>query len=168
MAALIYRHRTATISNPNRVSLSFSLSLPLCCFGGFFFCRLRAVSVYFPGTVLHILRWQWLVNRSERRRAQGKKVGQLVAQYSAKDGSREQRSRHRPVVTGGGRRGEARGGGARRRPPNTCSIHYSTPRSFFLLLRMRMRVVADGLCHHVCGFFFLLSLTNPFYAGVDM
>lgn len=42
---------------------------------------LRAACVRFPGSVLHILRWQRRVNRTERRRAA--KVGQLVAQYSA-------------------------------------------------------------------------------------
>lgn len=46
---------------------------------------LRALSFYFPGTVLIIFRWQWLVNRTEWLRAV--KVGQLVAQYSANDGS---------------------------------------------------------------------------------
>lgn len=44
---------------------------------------LRAACVCFPGSVLHILRWQRRVNRTERRRAA--KVGQLVAQYSANE-----------------------------------------------------------------------------------
>lgn len=167
MAALIYRHRTATIPNPIRVCLSFSPSPSPSVGLVFFFCRLRAVSVYFPGTVLHILRWQWLVNRSERRRAQGKKVGQLVAQYSAKDGSREQRSRHRPVVTGGGRRGEGRG--ARRRPLTRAQYIIAPPDHFFFLLRLRMREGGGGGGGTVSScVFFLLSLINPFYAGVDM
>ncbi|KAK2828453.1 hypothetical protein Q5P01_019487 [Channa striata] len=38
----------------------------------------------FSRSLLHILRWQRLVNRTERLRRE--KVGQLVAQYSANDG----------------------------------------------------------------------------------
>lgn len=77
----------------------------------FFFCSCGlSLSLSFPGSVLHILRWQRLVNRTEWLRAE--KVGQLVAQYSGNEGSSSissnavQHNRKKPaLVTGkeGGR-----------------------------------------------------------------
>lgn len=52
------------------------------------------VSVYFPGTELHILRWQRLVNSTGERR---KKVGQPGAGYSEAATQAELHGPHKPV-----------------------------------------------------------------------